>query len=273
MDGKADLHIHTTFSDGAYSPRDVLQLAGRAGLTTISITDHDHVGAIDEAIAIGRDCGIHVIPGVELSASVGDVDIHILGYFLDHHNERLLEYLSHLRAERFKRAERIVGKLHNLNIPLPFNAVLEQAGDGSIGRPHIAHALVEHGLTQSYYEAFLKYIGTGKPAYEKKFQVSPREAIALISGTGGLSFIAHPANMVDDTLLWGLIDAGVDGIEVVHPAHSVERVNYYRGIASEHFLLMSGGSDFHGGKKNGTEVLGMYSIPESQVAMMRRRLR
>ena len=273
MDGKADLHIHTTYSDGALSTRDLLQHAKRAGLSTVSITDHDHVGAIEEALALGHDLGIEVIPGVELSACVGDLDIHILGYFVDHRDEQLQEYLSLLRSERFKRAERIVEKLNDLNVPLPLEAVLGQAGQGAIGRPHIANALVEMGLTDSYYEAFLKYIGAGKPAYEKKFQISPREALELIGRTGGLSFIAHPGNLINDTMLLALVNEGIDGIEVIHPSHSPERVAYYRGIASEFYLLTSGGSDFHGGRKNGLDLLGRYTISEEQVDTMRRRLR
>ncbi|MGB2957719.1 MAG: PHP domain-containing protein [Bacteroidota bacterium] len=273
MEGKADLHIHTTYSDGALSARDIVLRAREAGLSVISITDHDHTGSLDEAILVGRELGVEVVSGVELSATVRDQDIHILGYFFDHKNPRLLDYLSHFRAERVKRARRIVEKLNDLDLPLEFDAVLDQAGDGSVGRPHIANALVERGLTESYYEAFLKYIGAGKPAYEKKFQISPREAIELVGYAGGLSFIAHPGGCVGDDLLFELLNEGIDGIEVVHPSHSPDRTLYYRGIASEYFLLTSGGSDFHGGRKNGIDVLGRYAIPGDHVEMMRRRLR
>jgi predicted metal-dependent phosphoesterase TrpH len=273
MGGKADLHIHTVYSDGACSARQIVDLARTAGLTTIAITDHDHTGALDEALSLGEKAGIVVIPGVELSASVEERDIHILGYFLDHRNPRIQEYLTVFRAERVKRAERIVGKLNDLQVPLTFGAVLEQAREGAVGRPHIANALVEQGLTDSYYEAFLKYIGVGKPAYEKKFQISPREAMDLVASAGGLSFIAHPGTTIDDNLLLRLIHDGADGIEAVHPCHSDERVAYYTGIATEYFLLTSGGSDFHGGRKNGEDLLGRYVITEDDVEAMRRRLR
>ncbi|MCK5572306.1 MAG: PHP domain-containing protein [Bacteroidetes bacterium] len=273
MEGRADLHIHTTYSDGALSAREIILRAREAGLSAISITDHDHTGALDEAILLGSELGVDVIPGVELSVTVRDQDVHILGYFFDHHNPRLLDYLAHFRTERIKRARRIVEKLNDLNLPLPFDAVLDRAGHGSVGRPHIANALVETGLTESYYEAFLKYIGSGKPAYEKKFQISPREAIELVAYAGGLSFIAHPGNCISDELLFELLNEGIDGIEVVHPSHTPDRILYYRGIASEYFLLTSGGSDFHGGRKNGLDVLGKYSVPEDHVTMMRRRLR
>lgn len=272
MGGKADLHMHTTYSDGTLSTAELLKRALEVGLTTVSITDHDNVGAISEALVIGKDLGLEVISGVELSASVDERDIHILGYFLNHTNQNLLEYLSFFRVERLRRAERIVGRLNDLKIPLTIESVLEQAGMGSVGRPHIANALLEEGLTGTYHEAFSRYIGYGKPAYEKKYQVSPQAAIELISSAGGVSFIAHPGNNIDDTVMVELINAGVDGIEVIHPSHSPERVAHYSGIVSEYFLLASGGSDFHGGKKNDHDALGKYYISEGQVDMMRLRL-
>ncbi len=273
MDEKADLHLHTVYSDGALPAEILLQEAKLAGLSTVSITDHDHTGAIDDAIAAGGRLGIEVIPGVELSTSIGSMEVHLLGYFFDHRNRKLQDYLALFRAERLKRAERIVEKLNDLRIPLTLPAVLRQAGRGSVGRPHIASALVEEGLIGSYHEAFLKYIGFGKPAYEEKYQISPRDAIGLIAGAGGLSFIAHPGNALEDEVLLRLIKEGVDGIEVIHPSHSMERVAHYRGIVSEYFLLASGGSDFHGGKKGDRDALGRYYISHVDVDIMRHRLR
>ena len=273
MDGKADLHLHTTFSDGALSPSELIERARQAGLTTISITDHDHTGALDEAAAFAASRGIVVIPGVELSTIVGEADVHILGYFINHRDKRLQEYLELFRSERRKRAERIVGKLNGMHLPLTIAAVLRRAGTGSVGRPHIATALVEEGRIGTYQEAFSKYLGFGKPAYEKKYLISPREAIALVAASGGLSFLAHPSTFVTEKVVQELIDAGIDGIEVVHPSHSPELVAHYSGIVSEYFLLASGGSDFHGGKRNDREVIGKYFISTEYVDMMRRRLR
>ncbi len=272
MGGKADLHMHTIHSDGTLSTRQLMERAKHAGLTTIAITDHDNTSAISEAVALQEVVGIDVIAGVELSATLNDQDVHVLGYFFDHTLKELQEYLSLYRQERVKRAERIVEKLNEINIPLKLESVFEQAGTGSVGRPHIANALLEEGLTGTYHEAFFKYIGYGKPAYEKKYQVTPREAIKLIASAGGLSFIAHPANAIEEKVLVELIKEGVDGIEVIHPSHSPERVAYYRGIANEYFLLASGGSDFHGGRKNDVEMLGKYYITEEEVDVMRRRL-
>ncbi len=272
MEGKADLHMHTTHSDGTLTPGELVRRGKSAGLTTISITDHDNVGGIDEAKAIGDELDVDVIAGVELSAAVNEQDIHILGYFVDTKNQDLLDHLAFFRYERKKRAERIVGKLNNLKVPLKLESVLEQAGNGSVGRPHIANALLEEGLTETYNEAFRKYIGFGKPAYEKKYQVSPEAAIKLISSAGGLSFIAHPGNSLDEKVILELINEGIDGIEVIHPSHSPERAAYYNGIVNEYFLLASGGSDFHGGKKNDHEAFGRYYISDVQVNIMRRHL-
>ncbi|MFN0157442.1 MAG: PHP domain-containing protein [Bacteroidota bacterium] len=272
MEGKADLHMHSIYSDGVLTIEALVKRTKEAGLNIISITDHDNASGIDEAIRVGKEVGVEVIPGMEISANVGEQDIHILGYFFDHTDTKLQEYLSLFRAERVKRAERIVEKLNGMKIPLTMEAVLDKAGRGSVGRPHIANALVEGGLTGTYHEAFLKYIGFGKPAYEKKYQISPREAVELISSAGGLSFVAHPGNSIDEKLLLTLIREGLDGIEVVHPSHSPERVAYYNGIVSEYFLLASGGSDFHGGKRNDADVLGKYFISEKHLDMMRHQL-
>jgi predicted metal-dependent phosphoesterase TrpH len=272
MDGSVDLHIHTTYSDGVHGVREVMLRARRAGLTTISIVDHDNVGACAEASALGRDGGVEVVSGVELSCSIDEKDIHILGYLFDPENPSLRGYLALFRAERRKRAERIVEKLNNLDIPLHFEAVLQQAGTGSIGRPHIANALVENGYVESYQEAFWKYLGNGKPAYERKYHITPREAIELIAGAGGLSFVAHPGAGMEEAVLLSIIREGIDGIEVVHPSHPPELATYYRGIVSEYFLLASGGSDFHGGRRNDDDALGKFTVTDASVAMMRHRL-
>jgi 3',5'-nucleoside bisphosphate phosphatase len=272
MGGRADLHIHTHFSDGGLSPRDVIARSRASGLSTIAITDHDHTGGIAEALSAGARAGIEVIPGIELSAMLNGAEIHILGYFINPEHEALQEFLYRVREERRKRAVRMVEKLNGLNLPLPLEAVLDQAGEGSIGRPHIANAMVEQGLAASYQEAFYRYLGTGRPAYEEKFPVSPADTIQVIRATGGLSFIAHPGTAMEDHVLLECIRAGVDGIEVVHPAHSQDLVHHYRGIVEEYFLLASGGSDFHGGRRNDDQALGKYTVPREFVEAMRRRL-
>ncbi|MBI4417280.1 MAG: PHP domain-containing protein [Ignavibacteriales bacterium] len=271
-DGKADLHTHTIYSDGALPPHELVQKAAAAGISTLAITDHDHVGAIDEAIKAGRDLSVIVIPGVELSVTLDGKDLHILSYFIDFTNPTLLEYLAFFRTERLKRAERMVHKLNSLNVPLKLDRVLEHAGIGAVGRPHIASALMEEGHVGSFHEAFDRFIGIGGPAYETKFQMHPQEAFRLITSSGGLSFLAHPGRYLSEQELLELIKMGLDGIEVVHPSHSDQQREYYRSIVHQYFLLESGGSDFHGGRKNDDHVFGSVTVPLHVVETMRSRL-
>lgn len=272
MHGAADLHTHTIHSDGTLTSGELVKRAKSVGLSVVGITDHDNVNGIDEAIAAGQELDIMVVPGIEMSTCLNDKEIHILGYFVNHHDQQLLESLEILRRERYKRAERIVKKLNSMNIPLKIEAVLDHAGNGSIGRPHIANAMVEEGHADSYQQAFGKYIGNGRPAYEKKLQCSPLEIIKLIAEAGGLSFLAHPGTYLTEAELIQIIEAGIDGIEVIHPSHDNCLVEYYRGIVNHYYLLESGGSDYHGGMKGDDNLLGQVTVPAEAVEAMQRRL-
>lgn len=271
MEYKIDLHTHTNHSDGFYSPIELIQLAKEVKLDVISITDHDNLSAINDAASVGKEFGIEVIPGLELSSDIGDREVHILGYFVDPDNKELERYLKFFREERLKRAIRIVNKLKSLGFSISIEDVLEQAKNSAIGRPHIAQALLDKGLISNYYEAFNKYIGNNCPAYEKKVHISPQSVVKIISDAGGLSFIAHPGNM-PESLLKELLEDGLDGIEVVHPSHSKYQQKFYKGIVNEYFLLESGGSDFHGGKREDEENLGKYFTTSSALEAMRKRL-
>ena len=271
MTGKVDLHTHTTYSDGFYSPNELITKAKNAGIDVISIKDHDNIAGILEAIEIGKKFGIEVIPGMEISSDLKDKEVHILAYFFEPENSELERYLSFFREERLKRAIRIVNKLKSIGFNLAIEDVLERAQNSAVGRPHIAQALLDKGLISSYYEAFNKYIGNGCPAYEKKVHLSPQSAFKIINDAGGLSFIAHPGYMTE-SLLKELITAGVDGIEVIHPSHTPQQIKFYKGIVNEYFLLESGGSDFHGGKREDENNLGKYFVNPSVVDAMRRRL-
>ncbi len=271
MNGKVDLHTHTTFSDGFYSPEELIKKAKNAGIDVLGISDHDNIAAIKQATELGKKIGIDVIPGVEISSDIKDREIHILGYFFELDNSELERYLVFFREERLKRAERIVDKLKSLGLYLSINDVLDKAKNSAVGRPHIAQAMFEKGLVSSYFEAFNKYIGNGCPAYERKVHLSPQSAFKIINDAGGLSFIAHPGFM-PESLLKELITAGVDGIEVIHPSHSSQQIRFYRGIVNEYFLLESGGSDFHGGEREDDNNLGKYFVNVSIVEAMQQRL-
>ncbi len=271
MNAKVDLHLHTNHSDGFYSTAELVKKAKAEGIDCISITDHDSVSGIDEAISVGMTLGVEVISGVEISSDVKDKEIHILGYFIETNNSELERYLTFFREERIKRAERIVVKINNLGMPLKINDVLDIAKSSAVGRPHIAQAMLTKGYVNSYYEAFNKYLGNDGPAYEKKVHVSPKSAFKIINDAGGLSFIAHPGYL-EENLLKDLIDAGVDGVEVIHPSLSSSQSKFYKGIASEYFLLESGGSDFHGGKREDDKNLGKFYTSYHSVEAMRKRL-
>lgn len=271
MPKKIDLHLHTLYSDGVYSPIAVVDKAKEAGLDIISITDHDNLTGIEEAARYGKKIGIEVIPGIEISTDIEDKEIHLLGYFLDLNNDELQKSLIFFREERFFRAKRIIKKLNQMGINLSLESVMEIAKGSAIGRPHIALALMKEGYVGNFYEAFAKFIGNDAPAFEKKIHISPESAVKLINDAGGLTFLAHPAN-IKEALLYQIIKSGIDGIEVVHPSHSPQQIKNYKGIANEYYLLESGGSDFHGGSRNDEPNLGKYYITEDKIDAMRKRL-
>jgi predicted metal-dependent phosphoesterase TrpH len=271
MTNKVDLHMHTNYSDGQHSPEELIIKVKEAGIDMISITDHDTVDGIDEGVEFGQQKGIEVIPGLEISSDIKDREVHILGYFFDPKNRELEEYLKFFRAERIKRAARIAEKLNALGLEINLDDIMEVAKNSAVGRPHIAKAMVKKGLVSNYFEAFSKYIGNGCPAYERKVHVSPRSAFKIISDAGGLSFIAHPGNL-PDVIMVELIEAGLDGIEVIHPSHLPHQIKHYRGIVNEYFLLESGGSDFHGGDRNDYTNLGKYTTNITKVEAMRKQL-
>ena len=271
MKRKVDLHSHTNYSDGFHSPEELVHKAKDAGIDILSITDHDSVNAIEEATKIGEKLGIEIIPGVEISSDLRGAEVHILGYFIDIENKELAHYLAFFREERVRRAARIVEKLNNLGLEINLDDVLEIAKNSAVGRPHIAQAMLEKEIVNTYFEAFNKYIKNGGSAYERKVHLSPQSAFKIISDAGGLSFIAHPAHM-PESMIKELIDAGADGIEVIHPSHSRELIRFYRGIVNEYFLLESGGSDFHGGKREDDEKFGKFFTAPIVVDAMRTRL-
>ena len=270
---KVDLPTHSSCSDGNFPPPQLLNILKNSGLSIASLTDHDSVNGVSEAIDYGNKIGITVIPGVEISSDLDDQEIHILGYFVDHKNKKLLEFLNASRDLRIIRNEKIIEKLNSLGSNINIESIVSKAGiNTSIGRPHIAIELNNEGFVSSYYDAFIKYIGDGKPAFVKKTNPQASEVIKLISEVGGLSFIAHPGKMVRGEMLLKLLHEGLDGIEVIHPSHSKEDIEYFTAMAAEHFLLTSGGSDFHGGVKNDGKNLGKFYVEMNQVINMKRRL-
>ncbi|NIR51824.1 PHP domain-containing protein [candidate division KSB1 bacterium] len=257
--GYADLHLHSSRSDGHCSPTELIDKCLSLGLRALAIVDHDDVTALAEAIEYGKKHGMEVITGVELSVSFRDQDIHILGYCFDFDNRELVDYLAFVKEERIKRAKRIVEKLAQLGMPISFEAVLKKAGVGSVGRPHIADLLVEEGHVYSFQEAFNRYLGDGKPGNVKKHKTGIQKALKLVNNAGGVCSIAHPGLQIGYEKMLELIKAGVDGIEVIHPRHNEQRVQVLRELVKRNGLLETGGSDYHGDNQ-GNNVLGKYKV-------------
>lgn len=255
----ADLHLHTNRSDGLCSPKELVDKALSCGMKAIAIVDHDEVSALDEAIPYGKEKGLEVIPGVELSVSYQQFELHILAYCFDYKNTQLVNRLNLFKKERIKRAERMVEILATLGMPISFESVLLKAGVGSIGRPHIAEVLVEEGYVFSLQDAFNKYIGNGKQAHVAKYKVDVNSVLRLINSAGGVCSVAHPGIGTTNEVLAMLIKVGLPAIETIHPKHNEYQTRYFSELAKRNGLVETGGSDFHGGRK-GNEVLGKYKV-------------
>ncbi|MEO0087784.1 MAG: PHP domain-containing protein [candidate division WOR-3 bacterium] len=255
-----DLHIHTIFSDGVYSPEEVVRKAKELGFSAIGIADHDAVTGIGKAIKEGEKLGIEVIPACEFSCLMEDKDVHILGYLLDYQNPSLESFLKKVQDKRIERAEKIIGNLSKQGIKIKLERVLEIAKNGSVGRPHIAQALLEEGYVSTIEEAFMKFIGYHSPAYVPKMEISPEEALKIIRDFKGIPVLAHPVSYDFEKIIFPLIKLGILGIEVYHPDHTEYHINYFSEIAKKYNLLITGGSDCHGGRK-GKLFMGEIKLP------------
>jgi 3',5'-nucleoside bisphosphate phosphatase len=277
---EVDLHTHTTASDGGLSPRQLVGRAARLGLKYLGITDHDTTAGVAEATAAAEQFGITIIPGVEINTDVPGAEVHVLGYFLNPAHGELGEQLARIREGRVGRARTMAQVLTQMGAPIAFERILQIAGDGSIGRPHVAQALLEAGHVTSYQEAFAKYIGRNSPAYVERLKFSPAEACALIRRAGGLPSLAHPvffdrygaikASFDLAGMLPEMIAAGLAGIEVYYPSYDAVTVEYLLALARKHGLVPSGGTDFHGVRPNELDLGGIY-IPVKVVRRLRER--
>lgn len=238
--------------------------AKRIGLAALALTDHDTVAGVAEAVTVGVELGVRIVAGIELSAVEGDTETHILGLHLTDVRE-MEKSLIELRDMRRSRAMRMVARLNELGVRIEFPSVLEQAGDGAIGRPHVARALVAEGWATDLRDAFDRYLGNGKPAYIAKDRLTARDAIALIHRAGGIAVLAHPAHGGTRDRIAAFVEEGIDGVEVRHPSHTADDVARL-GALVEHFSLVpSGGSDWHGAA-DGPRTLGMMRVPAAWLA-------
>lgn len=265
----ADLHIHTTFSDGTHSPEEVVKQARKAGLKTIAITDHDVVDGIEPAQKKGKELGVEVIPGIEFTTEAFDTEIHILGYFIDYRDPDLIEAITKIQKGRVERIFKICEKLKGLGINLDPEKVLKLAGNNAPGRPHVARALVAKGYVKDFREAFGKYIDFHGPAYVSHYKLSPEEAVKLVMAAKGVPVYAHPAVSNCDRIIPDLMVAGLAGIEVYYTGHNQRQTQHYLNLARKNGLLVTGGSDYHGFKSGREVELGELNISDELVDKLR----
>ena len=258
---RIDLHMHSTCSDGTMTPSEIVDYAARRGMRIISITDHDTVAHVKEALLAAEERSVEMIPGIEVSAEYESRGtMHILGYFIDHTNEDMNKMLRRFREGRDERNPKIVSRLNELGLDIEYKDVLKEAAGQTVGRPHIAQVLVDKGYVRNSKEAFTKYLEKGSAAYFDRIRFYPDTIIDIIHKAGGLAFLAHPKQLAisDDTrleeLVRSLISFGLDGIEVYSSCHNKKERALYERIAEQYDLLISGGSDFHGVTKEHIEL-------------------
>ncbi|MDR2436514.1 MAG: PHP domain-containing protein [Endomicrobium sp.] len=271
-----DMHIHTSFSDGVFTPTEAVEYASKKNLSAISITDHDSVDGIDEALAPASDSNIEIVSGIELSSEVelesGKSEMHILGYFIDYKSEHLKKYLNIFKKARCDRAINIFGKLKENGIELKNTDFISNIGNKVIGRLHFAKALIEEKFVGSVQEAFQRYLSKDKPAYVPKYSISAKDAIKLILDCGGIPVMAHPyyVHYTDANLFKSLIDCGLMGIEAWHIKHCESVVEKFIDLANKFNLLVTGGSDCHGPYKKENPVMGKVKVPYSVLVNLKK---
>ncbi len=242
---KVDFHMHSNASDGLFNPQQLIEIAADAGLAAVGLTDHDTVTGLPEASKTADLMGVELIPGVEISALDEGQEIHILGYYPAHY-EQLKNILEDIRQERFRRMDSIVNKLMALGFKVRPEEVLAEAGDAAPGRLHIARFLLKKKYVHTISEAFTQYLGRSRPAYVPRQTMSIDEVMSVLLEVGALPVVAHPGVEVKKSTIEKLISLGLIGIEAYHPDHSKAMVKYYKKLAEENGLHITGGSDFHG---------------------------
>ena len=264
----ADLHLHTNFSDGTYSPEDLVAQAQQHGLEAIALTDHDSVEGCPRTAVACAAAGIEFIAGTELTAEQDGNELHILGYFIDTLHPRLLTQIARFQMVRQNRIREMVARLNGLKVPLSAEAVFALANCRAPGRPHVARALVQAGLCANLDEAFERFLKKNRPAWVPKFKMIGQEAIDLIHQAGGVAVLAHPGLNRTDKVIPNLVEAGMDGLECFHTKHSQATAKHYLELAGRFHLLVTGGSDCHGLSK-GKPLIGTVKLPYQHVEQLK----
>jgi predicted metal-dependent phosphoesterase TrpH len=266
-----DLHLHTSFSDGTYTPEELTAEAKRFGFVAVALTDHDTVEGCPRMKAACDAAGIEFIPATELTAEIDGIELHMLGYFLDIRHPTLLDQMERFQKGRQERIREIVSRLRRMHVPVSEEDVFGLANCKSPGRPHVARALIQRKVCSSLDEAFERFLKKNRPAWVPKEKISVDEALALIHKAGGLAVVAHPGLARTEEALPALLEAGIDGIECFHTKHSPAASEYYVSFAEEHHLVITGGSDCHGMNK-GKPLIGSIKLPYEYVRQLKERL-
>ena len=264
----ADLHLHTRFSDGTDTPERLVELVREAGLSAMAITDHDNVEAIAVAATLATRYGIELIPGIEMSASTDGIEVHLLGFFIDLADAGLQQHLAEQRSRRVERIHEMVHRLQRVGVRITAEEVFQVAGEGTVGRPHVARILLKHGYVSSLSEAFSRYIGPDNPGFVPGSPLSPAQVIRVIRRAGGIPVLAHPVYLKRDALIEKFVNDGLVGLEVYHSGHMPDLVRRYDEIAKRLKLLKTGGSDYHGDTKEGLPI-GAVNIPYALVEALK----
>jgi len=267
----ADLHLHTSFSDGTWTPEELVLQAQKSGLACLAVTDHDTVEGCARAAAACASVNMEFISGAELTAEHEDTELHVLGYFLDTRNEKLLSEIAKFQVVRQSRIHEMVARVNELGVPLTAESVFALANCKSPGRPHVARAMAKAGFVKNLDEAFERFLKKGRPAWVPKSKISALEAIELVHQAGGLAVMAHPGLNRTDSIIPALVAAGMDGIECFHTKHSTAMSERYLEMADKYNLLVTGGSDCHGFSK-GKPLIGTVKLPYDHILKMKERL-
>ena len=276
-----DLHTHSVASDGSWKAADLVQHCAKIGLAAMSLTDHDTTGALADAMKAGKECGLEIIPGIEISGKFdASGTLHILGYFLDPADEALQKGLEGFRSARDMRNPKIIDKLRACGMDITYDEVLVEANGAVVGRPHIASVLLKKNYVRTVDEAFTKYLKRGGRAYVEKDTLPPEHAISLIRGAGGVAVLAHPSYLFlkgakEQQFFERLVAAGLGGVETYYSRHSQDETRHYLDMAERYDLVPTGGSDFHGKTKPEIQLgigLGKLQVPYEVLDQLRSRV-
>jgi predicted metal-dependent phosphoesterase TrpH len=271
---RVDLHTHSTASDGLLAPARLVVTAREHGVGTLALTDHDTTAGVEEALAEGRRVHVEVIPGVEINTDVDEYEVHMLGYYIDRARADFQAFLARMRAGRIDRAREMVVRLGALGAPVEWARVTAIAAGASVGRPHIARALVEARRVSTVQDAFERFLGRHGPAYVPRLKVTPEEAVEAICAAGGVAVLAHPGWTSSGPVIERvprLVAHGLGGIEVYYPDHTAEMIASYVAVAEQYHLIVTGGTDFHGGGLATRVPPGSVAVPAEVLPALRAR--